>query len=188
MKARLWLIAGLVVGIAGLTALAVRADVFSDLGLLPGGSVLLLPPAELLDPPPAGSAKEPLVDETLTPAAFTCSGGATSTTPSFGYVILNTHGPKDMLTGKDTVVTVEVVVKDGIPYATYQIFVNQDPGGCPTTPSGGTVTTNAQGNGNGHVAVSRVSTATNFWVSAFDLADYPTMSKSLLRSPAATLD
>jgi hypothetical protein len=182
MKARLWLAVSLVVAAAGLTALAARAEVFSDLGLLPGGSLAQLAPAQLIDPPPQGSAKEPLYES----VGFTCSTGATSTVGPFGFVVLNTHGPKNVA-GEDSVVTVEVAVKGGDPNTTYQIFVNQDPGGCPTVSSG-TLTTNSVGNGNGHVALSRVPGATNFWASAFDPTGFPLLPASILRSPAATLD
>jgi len=160
MNARPWRVISLAVGIAALTALAVRADVGS------------------------GSAKEPLFEDP-TGTNFTCPSGATSTIGPFGFVILNTHGPK-YVTGEDSVVSAEVAVKGGIPNATYQIFLNQDPNGCPTAPTG-TLTTNVQGNGNGHVEQQRVPGATHFWVSAFDVTDFPA-PKSLLRSPAAALD
>jgi hypothetical protein len=179
---RVLLVISLVVGIASVTAPAVRADVLSDLGFQMGGSILMLPPADPTDPPPQGAEKEPL----FATAAFTCPTGAIPNLTAFGFVILNTHGPADA-TGKDSVVSAEVSIKDGIPNATYQIFMAQDPGNCPNMVSIGTVTTNAQGNGNGHAEVSRISTATNFWVAAVDLAD-PLDPRSVLASPAATLD
>ena len=123
--------------------------------------------AQLVDPPPQGAAKEPLFDT----AVFTCQTGAIPTLTEFGFVILNTHGP----------------IKGGIPNATYQILLAQDPGNCPNMVSVGTATTNAQGNGNGHAEVSRISTATRFWVAAVDLADL-FAPRSILASPAATLD
>jgi hypothetical protein len=101
-------------------------------------------------------------------------------------VILNTHGPADA-TGKDSVVSAEVAIKDDIPNATYQIFIAQDPGNCPNMDSVGTITTNAQGNSNGHAEVSRISTATRFWVAAVDL-EALFAPRSILASPAATLD
>src|SRR5207245_5105100 len=119
-KARWLALASLVVAIAGVTGVAARADVFSDLGLLPGGSLQLLPPAQLTDPPPQGSAKEPLLHSPV--SDFTCRDGATSGFGPFGYVVLNTHGPKN-LAGEDSVVSVEVVVEGGDPNATYQIFL-----------------------------------------------------------------
>ena len=182
MKIRRLLVFSLVVGIATVAAPAVRADMLSDLGFQLGGSILPLPPAQPTDPPPQGAAKEPLFDT----AVFTCPTGAMPALAEFGFVILNTHGPADA-TGKDSVVSVEVAIKDGIPNATYQIFLAQDPGNCPNMVSVGTVTTNAQGNGNGHAEVSRFSTATNFWVAAVDLATSGG-PRSVLASPAATLD
>jgi hypothetical protein len=182
VKIRLLLVIFLVTGIAGATAPAVRADVLSGLDFQMGGSLLTLPPAELIDPPPQGAAKEPLFNT----AAFTCPTGVIPTATTFGFVILNTHGPEDAF-GKDSVVGVEVAIKDGIPNTTYQIFLAQDPGNCPNMVSVGTVTTNNQGNGNGHAEVSRFSTATNFWVAAVDLTN-PLDSRSVLASPAATLD
>ena len=182
MKIRLLLVISLVMGIVSVTVPAVRADVLSDLGFQLGGSILTLPPAQVIDPPPQGAAKEPLFNT----AAFTCPTGAIPTLTTFGFVILNTHGPADAF-GKDSVVSAEVAIKNGIPNATYQIFLAQDPGNCPNMDSVGTVTTNAQGNGNGHAEVSRISTATRFWVAAVDLAD-PLDSRSVLASSAATLD
>jgi hypothetical protein len=184
LRTRLWLLISLVGVIAGLTAAAVRADVFTDLGLLPGGSLAPLPAAQVVDPLPQGSAKEPLFDS----AAFSCPNGAASTTGStFGYVVLNTHGPKNAA-GEQPVVTAEVVVQNGIPNATYQIYLNQYEGGCPTM-STGTLTTNGQGNGTGHDEQPRVPGAKRFWVSAFDETAFAAgKAKSILRSPAATLN
>jgi hypothetical protein len=184
VKIRRLLVLSLVVGIATVAAPAVRADVLSDFSVQMGGSILPLPPAQPMDPPPQGAAKEPLFD--IEPTAFTCPTGAIPTLAAFGFVILNTHGPADA-TGKDSVVGIEVAIKDGIPDTTYQIFLAQDPGNCPNMVSVGTVTTNAQGNGNGHAEVSRISTATNFWVAAVDLAALFD-PRSVLASPAATLD
>src|SRR2546426_12673230 len=152
MKIRLLLVISLVMGIVSVTAPAVRADVLSDLGFQLGGSTLTLPPAQVIDPPPQGAAKEPLFNT----AAFTCPTGAipTPTTTTFGFVILNTRGPADAF-GKDSVVSAEVAIKDGIRNATYQVFLAQNPGNCPNMVSVGTVTTNDQGNGNGHAEIGR---------------------------------
>ena len=182
MKNRLLLVISLVMGIVSVTAPAVRADVLSDLGFQLGGSTLTLPPAQVIDPPPQGAAKEPLFNT----GVFTCSTGAIPTPTTFGFVILNTHGPADAF-GNDSVVSAEVVIKNGIPNATYQIFLAQHIGNCPNMVSVGTVTTNGQGNGNGHAEVSRISTARNFWVAAVDLA-HPSDPRSILASSAATLD
>ena len=187
MKARLLLVIGLVVGIVGLTAVAVRADGIADF-LRPGGSVLLLPPAQLTDPPPEGARKEPLLDNTLPIFLATCPGGSSAPTPSVGFVILNSHPPLNAV-GQDSMVSAEVVVQGGIPNATYTIHVIQDPGNCPNVLSVGTVTTNGQGNGTGHAEVSRIPGAMTFWVIVIDEPDFLFLTpKSLLASPAATLD
>jgi len=166
--------------LAALTATPAGADLLTQLGLLPGGSFELLSPALIVnnsDPIPPGAEKRPLFDSN----SFSCSGGASATAgPSFGFVVLNTSGPGN------TKVTAEVSVKNGIPNTTYDIYLNQDPGDCPTTATG-TIQTNGQGNGNGHVEEVRVPGATNFWVSAFDPVNYPA-PKSILRSPAVQLD
>src|SRR3989442_2847641 len=182
MNIRLLLVISLGMGIVSVTAPAVRADVLSDLGFQLGGSILTLPPAQVIAPPAKRADKEPLFHT----AAFTCPTGAIPTRTTFGFVILNTHGPADAF-GKDSVVSAEVAIKDGIPNATYQVFLAQNPGTCPNMVSVGTVTTNDQGNGNGHAEVSRISTATNFWVAAVDLA-HPLDPRFILASSAATLD
>src|SRR3989449_8054892 len=158
MKIRLLLVLSLVRGIVSVTAPGVRADLLSDLGFQPGGSIATLPPAQVIDPPPQGAAKEPLFNT----AVFNCPTGAVPTPTTFGFVILNTHGPADAF-GKDSVVRAEGAIKDGIPNATYQIFLAQNPGNCPNMVSVGTVTTNDQGNGNGHAQVPSISPQTNFW-------------------------
>ena len=164
--------------LAALVATSAAADSLTQLGFLPGGSLDLLPPTLVVnddDPIPPGAEKRPLYDSN----AFTCPTGATSTLGPYGFVVLNTAKGGSKLIA-------EVSVKNGIPNTTYQIFLNQDPGGCPTTPTG-TITTNAQGNGNGHVDELRAPGSTNFWVSAFDPLHYPA-AKSILRSPAVQLD
>src|SRR2546430_17312863 len=88
------------------------------LGFQPGDSIATLPPAEVIDPPPQGAAKEPLFNT----AAFACPTGAVPTPTTFGFVILKTHGPADAF-GNDSVVSAEVVIRNGIPKATYQIFL-----------------------------------------------------------------
>jgi hypothetical protein len=183
-KLRLLVVALAIVAIGGPSGLTARADGPEDLGFLPGGSLDLLPSALIIedtDPVPPGAAKEPLYDSD----PFTCPTGATLTVGPFGFVVLNTAGPK-YVNGQDSKVIAEVSVKNGIPNTTYQIYLNQDPGDCPTTATG-TITTNSQGNGNGHVEETRFPGSETFWVSAFDPLHYPG-PKSILRSPAAALD
>jgi len=104
----------------------------------------------------AGAGKAPLYNA---PANFSCPAGALPAAgdPTFGFAVLNTTG--------NGIVIAEVALKGATPNATYDIYVNQDPGGCPTV-STGSLTTNGQGNGNANVKVARVSSATKYWVSA----------------------
>ena len=89
---------------------------------------------------------------------YTCSGGASDTSgATYGFAVLNTTN--------NGIVIAEVSLKGATPNSTYDIYVNQDPDGCPTVATG-TLTTNSQGNGNANVKVPAVSTATKYWVSA----------------------
>jgi len=95
-----------------------------------------------------------------TSSGFTCAAGATDfSNGPYGFVVMNTANGN---------LIVEVSLKGATPHATYDIWVNQNPGACPlsspTAPSA--LTTNGQGNGNAHVVVPLVSGATSFWVSA----------------------
>ena len=96
-----------------------------------------------------------------------CSTGGDVSASTFGFVNINPQNGN---------LQIEVAVKGGTPNASYDIYVNQDPGGCPTVAIG-TLTTNGQGNGNVHLSVPQVSGATNFWVSAVG-------GGQVLRSPA----
>jgi hypothetical protein len=94
------------------------------------------------------------------PATFTCPGGATDTTVGKnGFVVVNVMR-KGML-------QIEVSLKRASPKTTYDVWVNQDPGGCPldapTFPAA--LTTNVRGNGNAHFTVPILTGATEFWVS-----------------------
>jgi len=114
------------------------------------------------------------------PDGFTCSEGAANPGgPTFGFVVLNTNGKP----GTDKDLIVQVSLKGATPNATYDIWINQDPGACPllTPTAPGALTTNAQGNGNAHVQVPRGSGASNFWVSAVG-------GGQVLRSTAVPLD
>ncbi len=108
--------------------------------------------------------------------AFTCATGAqpTAGAATFGFAVLRTTGHR--------MVNVTVALKGALPNATYDLWVNQDPGACPLgiPTKVGAVKTNALGNGNGHVRVALVPGATNFWVSA-------TSGTSVLRTKAALL-
>jgi len=119
-----------------------------------------------------GAVKAPLYDS----VGYACDGGAKDTSgPTFGFVIMNTNGRGDLI--------VQVSLKGATPNATYDIWVNQEPGACPLAAptSPGALTTNIRGNGNAHVEVERVERATNFWVSGVS-------GGQVLRSTAVTLD
>ncbi len=123
-------------------------------------------------PPGAGAGKAPLYNS----GSFSCSAGAGATSgPTYGFVILNTNARGDLI--------VQVSLKGATPNATYDIWVNQHPGACPlsaaTAP--GALTTNSRGNGNAHVKLLRVGSATHFWVSAVG-------GGQVLRSTAVELD
>ena len=179
MKTRLWVVAGAAAVIVGVTGLSAYADLYQDLvGILPGGSTALLPPA---DPVPPGAEKKPFYASE--PFTATCPGGATVTHGQFGFVVLNTSGPGN------SKVKATVVVKGGIPNVAYEIYLHQSLGGCPTATTG-TLITNDQGNGNGQVVEIRVPGSTHFWVTGLvnNAAYFPSNPKSLLRTIATALD
>ena len=111
-----------------------------------------------------------------TGTAFTCATGAqpVAHAATFGFAILNTTGHNRL--------NVNVVFKGALPSATYDVWVNQDPGGCPLSAATkvGAVHTNARGNGTANLHVAIVSGAKNFRVSAVS-------GSSVLRTPAAAL-
>ncbi len=108
--------------------------------------------------------------------SWSCATGAQPIdhAATFGFAILNTTGHHRL--------NVNVVLKGAQPNATYDVWINQDPGGCPlgTATKVGAVHTNARGNGTANLHVALVSDATHFWVSA-------TSGTSVLRTRAATL-
>lgn len=61
-----------------------------------------------------------------------------------------------------------VKLEGALPSTTYDIWINQDPGGCPlSSPTEvGAIVTDALGNGVGDAIAPEVIGATNFWVSA----------------------
>ena len=138
-----------------------------------GATAVML--AGLAVPALAGAQKTPLYG----PAdpGFTCAGGSNPVGNVLGFVVLNTNGKP----GTNNDLIVQVSIKGGAPNTSYDIYVNQDPGDCPTAPAIGVLTTNGQGNGNAHLVEPRLPGATNFWVSAVG-------GGQVLRSPAVTLD
>jgi hypothetical protein len=88
-----------------------------------------------------------------------CSQGAAETSgTTYGTVVIDTT--------VEPLVTARVEVKAN-PNTEYSIWLNQDPGDCPTTPTA-SVITNAEGIGTGSVTKTRVPGAVAFWVSAVE--------------------
>lgn len=89
----------------------------------------------------------------------TCPGGAVTTDTLKGTVTF---------TFNDTTLDLAVNLAGATQNTSYDIWVNQDPGGCPlsspTFPAG--VTTDGSGNGSNTFNTPRLSGATNFWISA----------------------
>lgn len=104
-----------------------------------------------------GARKAPLYGPNIFASGYSCSTGATPTTPTFGFVILNTPGDEGTLTG-------EVSIKGASPNTTYSLADEQDPGNCPNIVQFAMVTTNRQGNANVQFRVARRPSATRFWV------------------------
>jgi hypothetical protein len=108
--------------------------------------------------------------------AWTCATGAqpAAHAGTFGFAILNTTGHHKL--------NVNVVLRGALANATYDVWLNQDPGGCPlATPTKiGAIHTDANGNGHAHLRVTVIKGATHFWVSA-------TSGTSVLRTRAAAL-
>ena len=116
-----------------------------------GGVAAAGPPAG------AGAGKALLYDSNT----FTCATGATAFSDGpYGFVVLNTNANGDLI--------IQVSLKGATPNATYDIWVNQDPGACPlpapTAPD--VLMTNRKGNGNVHLKIDRIDDATMFWISA----------------------
>ncbi|MCH7951808.1 hypothetical protein IH980_03670 [Patescibacteria group bacterium] len=90
---------------------------------------------------------------------FTCSTGATDTSTALGTVTITD-------TGVD--IEVEVTLVGATPSSSYDIWINQDPGGCPlgspTAP--GAIPTDGFGDGVGTASAPKVIGATDFWISA----------------------
>jgi len=122
----------------------------------------------------AGAQRSSLFDS----EPWSCPGGASDTAgATFGFVITNTSSDGKLLA--------EVSVEGGSPDATYSIWVNQDPGDCPTQPMV-SLTTNRNGNGNAHAVEPRLPGATHFWVSAREEPFSP--GKQILRGVAVPLN
>lgn len=141
---------------------------------------------------PAGSKMAALFDVTSSPSTtWTCALGASATTEG-GSPTGATRGTVSWWTVGD-IVSVTVSVVGGAANATYDVWVEQNPGTCPpgtSTPSNpGALNTNASGAGNATFTFTHVSGATNFWLSLWSPAGppYPGQGGSVLRSTAVVL-
>ena len=129
-------------------------------------------PSDVGKPLGSGAGKAKLYDS----EAFTCPMGATDLTGRvYGFVVLNTNRDGDLI--------VQVSLKRATPHADYDIWVNQDPGGCPLAEATaiGVLHTNRVGNGNAHLKIERLEEATKFWASVVG-------GGLVLRSTAVELD
>lgn len=91
---------------------------------------------------------------------FSCSEGATN---------LNTPQAKLSIFEKSAGnVNVTVVLEGATPNSIYDLWLNQDPGGCPqgVPTEVGAIQTDASGNGTGDVVSPEIDGATKFWISA----------------------
>ena len=91
---------------------------------------------------------------------YTCPGGASNISgPTFGSVVIDKDNGK---------IIVDATLQGATINSTYDIWVNQDPGGCPLSQPTEPValTTDVDGNGTAHVEVDLVPGAINFWISA----------------------
>lgn len=89
--------------------------------------------------------------------AWSCANGATSTnTPVDGFANINPQGDK---------VGVEYALKGAQPNEKYYLYLSDQ--SCHFQFVG-SLTTNGQGNGNGHIAVPQIQGATNYWVYAYN--------------------
>jgi signal peptidase I len=105
---------------------------------------------------------------------YTCPTGAGSTgEPHFGFVVLKLVS---------SMVKADIKLAGATPNASYDIWINEDPGGCPlAVPTAiAAITTDGSGNGLAHVETAFIPGATNFWVSAVG-------GGQVLRSTAVTL-
>ncbi len=92
--------------------------------------------------------------------SLTCTGGASETGgPTFGTVTLVDTGSS---------IEVQAQVTGGTASSSYDIWLNQDPGGCPQGGpiKPGAIVTDELGNGTGTATAPKVSGATNYWISA----------------------
>ena len=104
---------------------------------------------------------------------FTCPAGASNTTTDLGNVFMKISG---------STLKVDVVLDGATASSAYDIWVNQDPNGCPlaSATAPGALTTDVNGNGNAHVETPLVVGTTNFWITAVG-------GGQVLRSTAVTL-
>ena len=123
--------------------------------------------------PGSGAGKASLYN---TAEGFDCEAGATDLSDGpYGFVVMNASAADKLI--------VVVSLKGATPKTTYDLWINQDPGGCPLSePTAvGVLKTNIRGNGNATLKVAKLEGAIHFWVSAVG-------EEQLLRSPSVVLD
>lgn len=91
---------------------------------------------------------------------YTCPSGASNT----GGTVFGTVTISDTSTD----IEVDVTLVGATPSSSYDIWINQDPGGCPlSSPTAtGAIVTDGSGNGTGSASATKVGGATSFWISA----------------------
>ena len=127
--------------------------------------------AEFPTPPPSTNLT-PSPTPTVTPAPvrqeallyisdpYTCTDGASDLSlPQLTNVVLTNDG---------TNIAVTVTLTGATASSTYDIWINQDPGGCPlsSTTGPGAIITDESGNGTGTASSILIPGATKFWISA----------------------
>lgn len=126
-----------------------------------------------------------LYDVTATPGAWDCAAGATNTAGGVRGVVT--------WTAVGDVVTVKVSVVGGQASASYDVWVEQNPGTCPpgtSNPSNpGALATGLAGTGTATFSFTRAAGATHFWLSLWTPAGppYPGLGSSVIRSTAVVL-
>ena len=92
---------------------------------------------------------------------YTCPGGATDTNQPFGSVTIDI-GQNNLF--------LNVTLTGATPNSSYDIWANQDPGGCPlsspTFTGEDALTTNGSGDGNKSYTTPKLGSATKYWISA----------------------
>lgn len=140
-------------------------NIFAAASVFPSPSATATASASPSGSPSSSATPAPSATATIFVSdPYTCSTGASIQTVTKGTVTFTFNA---------TTLDLTVNLVNATPSTSYDIWVNQDPGGCPLsvpTFSGG-VTTDVSGNGTNSFTTSRLSGATKFWISAVAGAD-----------------